>query len=221
MEFYTNVTRYGNTLLYRGIQNGRRSTKRIKYKPRLYVTTNRPTEWKSLTGNPLGEIEFESMRDAKEWINEKRHVAGIDIHGQIRYVSAFINDMFPGKIQFDRNQINVTTIDIEVQSDDGFPEPDAAAYPITAICLKNNIDNTYYVWGCGDYDVEKSLMKTNRVVYKKFENESLLLHDFLAHWSKESNTPDILTGWNVRFFDLPYIITVSYTHLTLPTIYSV
>jgi len=205
-NFYTNVTRYGNTLLYRGIENGKRATKRVKYKPRLYVTTNRPTEWHALNGQPVGEVEFDSMRDAKEWIDEKKHIVGLDLHGQVRYVSAFINDKFPGKIEFDRNKINVTTIDIEVQSDDGFPQPEDAAYPITAICLKNNIDNTYYVWGCGDYDVKKTLMKTNRVIYKQFENESLLLHDFLEHWSKESNTPDVLTGWNVRFFDLPYIV---------------
>ena len=67
-NFYTNVTRYGNTLLYRGIENGKRVAKRIKYKPRLYVTTNRPTDWQALNGQPVGELEFESMRDAKEWI---------------------------------------------------------------------------------------------------------------------------------------------------------
>ncbi len=149
------------------------------------------------------------MRDAKNWIDENKHTAGRQIFGNDRYIPAFINEEFPGTIEYNRNQINVTTIDIEVQSDEGFPHPDTASYPVTAICLKNNIDNTYYVWGCGDYNVAESLMRTNRVVYKKCESELELFQLFLAHWSMPSNYPDVITGWNVRFFDIPYIINRS------------
>ena len=206
MNFYTNVSRYGNMLLYRGIENGKRVQKKIKYKPTLFVATNKATQWKSLDGKPVAPLQFESMRDAKNWIQENQHVAGRHIYGNTRYQSCLVNDLFPGEIEFDRSKINVTTIDIEVQSDDGFPEPGEAAKVITAICLKNNIDNTYYVWGLGDYDVSKSLMKTNRVVYKKCKDEKELLIDFINHWAIPSNTPDVITGWNSKFFDIPYLV---------------
>ena len=206
MNFYTNVSRYGNMLLYRGIENGKRVQKKIKYKPTLFVATNKATKWKSLDGKPVAPFQFESMRDAKNWIQENQHVAGRHIYGNTRYQSCLVNDLFPGEIEFDRSKINVTTIDIEVQSDDGFPEPGEAAKVITAICLKNNIDNTYYVWGLGDYDVSKSLMKTNRVVYKKCKDEKELLIDFINHWAIPSNTPDVITGWNSKFFDIPYLV---------------
>ena len=183
MKFYTNVSRYGNMLLYRGYDNGKRIQQKIKYKPTLYVSTNRPTTWKSLDGTPVGEVHFDSMREANEWVQRNKDVAGRDIFGNTRYISAFINDEFPGHIEFNRNLINVTTIDIEVQSDDGFPEPDLADNVVTAITIKNNIDNTYYVWGLGDYDTEKSLMKSHRVVYKKCATEADLLIDFVTHWS--------------------------------------
>jgi len=206
MNFYTNVSRYGNMLLYRGIENGKRVQRKIKYKPTLFVGTNKATQWKSLDGNPVAPVQFESMRDAKNWIQENQYVAGRHIYGNTRYQSCLVNDLFPGEIEFDRSKINVTTIDIEVQSDDGFPEPSAAAKVVTAICLKNNIDNTYYVWGLGDYDVTTSLMKTNRVVYKKCADEKELLIDFINHWATPSNTPDVITGWNSKFFDIPYLV---------------
>ena len=208
MNFYTNISRYGNSLLYRGYENGKKISKRIKFKPKLFVSTPKG-DWKSIDGVQCAPIEFDSMRDAKNWIEENKHTAGRQIFGNDRYIPAFINEEFPGQIEYNRNQINVTTIDIEVQSDEGFPHPDTASYPVTAICIKNNIDNTYYVWGCGDYNVSESVMRTNRVIYKKCESELELFQLFLAHWATPSNTPDVITGWNVRFFDIPYIINRS------------
>ena len=206
MNFYTNVARYGNMLLYRGIENGKRVQKKIKYKPTLFVGTSKTTKWRSLDGTPVAPVKFESMRDAKEWIQQNNQVAGRLIFGNTRYQACLINDLFPGHIEFDRSRINVTTIDIEVQSDGGFPEPKEALKTVTAICLKNNIDHTYYVWGLGDYDVSKSLMKTNRVIYKKCADEKELLISFINHWATPSNTPDVITGWNSKFFDIPYLV---------------
>ena len=204
-KFYTNVSRYGNNLLYRGYENGQKVQKRIKYQPTLFVATPKGT-WKSIDVVPCAPVIMDSMREAKNWIATNKDTAGRQIFGNDRYIPAFINDEFPGDIEFNRNQINVTSIDIDVASDEGFPEPGAANYPIISICLKNNIDNTYYVWGLGDYDVENSYMTTNRVIYEKCESELSLLHRFIAHWSSPVNTPDVVTGWNVRFFDIPYIV---------------
>ena len=205
MNFYTNVTRYGNMILYRGYENGKKVSHKIKYAPTLFVSTPKG-DWTSLSGDKCAPIKFDTMREAKEWVQQNKEVAGRKIFGNTRYISAFINEYFPGTIKFDRNLINVTTIDIEVASDDGFPEPQEASKEITAICLKNNIDNTYYVFGVGDYDVSKALMKTNRVVYIKCLNEAMLLQKFLDHWSTPSHTPDVITGWNSRFFDIPYLV---------------
>ena len=205
MNFYTNVTRYGNMILYRGYENGKKVSHKIKYAPTLFVSTPKG-DWTSLSGDKCAPIKFNTMREAKEWVQQNKEVAGRQIFGNTRYISAFINEYFPGTIKFDRNLINVTTIDIEVASDDGFPEPEEASKEITAICLKNNIDNTYYVFGVGDYDVSKALMKTNRVVYTKCLNEAMLLQKFLDHWSTPSHTPDVITGWNSRFFDIPYLV---------------
>lgn len=206
MKFYTNVSRYGNSLLYRGYKNGKKIQTKIKYQPTYFVNTPNTTPFRALNGAKVAPVKFESMRDAKEWLQTNQHTAGRHIYGNNKHIPAFINDEFPGEIKFDRNLINVTTIDIEVQSDAGFPEPEAAAHEVTAICMKNNIDNTFYVWGLKDYDVENSLMQANRVVYEKCMTESELLLKFIAHWALPSQCPDVITGWNSRFFDMPYLI---------------
>ena len=205
-KFYTNVSRYGNMILLRGYDHNKRITEKIKYEPKLYVSTNRPTNWKALDGTPVAEIPFDSMRSANEWYQKNKQTAGLHIFGNTRYISTFINDYFPGQIEFDRNKVNVTTIDIEVASDDGFPEPDKAENPVISITTKNNIDNTYHVWGLGDYDVDKSIMKTHRVVYHRYHTEADLLINYITFISQPSMTPDIITGWNTRFFDIPYLV---------------
>ena len=205
MKFYTNVTRYGNNLLVRGYENGKRYADKIKYQPTLFVSTNKQSEWRSLCGRPVAPVVHDSMRDAKEWIAMNKDVVGRNIFGNDRHISTYINDSFPGQIEFDRNQINVTSIDIEVESDDGFPEPESADKAIISITTKNNIDDIYYVWGLRPYDVENTMMKTHKVVYKEFATEAQLLMDFTDFW-RGPNCPDIVTGWNVRFFDITYLV---------------
>ena len=210
LQYYTNVSRYGNQILLRGYDHGRRIEKRIKYEPILFTSTNLKTSWKALDGSPVGVANagkrFESMRTANEYVNANKGVSGKTIYGNTKYIPAFINDYYPGDIEFNRNKINVTTIDIEVQSDDGFPEPEKADHKVTAICMKNNIGNTYYVWGLGDYDSDQSYMKDHMVVYRKFDREDDLLINFITHWSSQQYCPDVVTGWNSRFFDIPYLV---------------
>ena len=210
MQFYTNVSRYGNMILLRGYDHGRRIEKKVKYEPILFTSTNTPTEWKALDGTPVGIANagkrFDSMRSANEYVTANKNVSGKKIYGNTKYIPAFINDYYPGNIEFDRNKINVTTIDIEVASDDGFPEPAKADHKIISICMKNNIGNTYYVWGLGDYESDKSYMKDNMVVYRKFDREDDLLINFITHWSSQQYCPDVVTGWNTRFFDIPYLV---------------
>lgn len=206
MEFYTNISRFGNSLLYRGYKDGKRVQTKIPYSPTLFVPVEKATKFKSLDGGYVEPIKLETMREAKEFIERYKDVSNFAVHGNTNYIAQFITEKFPGEIKFDASVINITTIDIEVQSDEGFPEPEEAKYPITAIGIKNTIDNTFYIWGTGDYDVSKSIMKDNRVVYEKCRDEHELLIKFIAHWASPSHMPDVVTGWNIRNFDIPYII---------------
>jgi hypothetical protein len=163
MEFYTNISRYGNQLLYRGYKDGRRIQTKIPFSPTLYVPVEKSTAWKALDGKSVEPVRLETMREAKEFVERYKDVSNFEIYGNTNYIAQFVAEKFPNEIKFDSSLINITTIDIEVASDEGFPEPEQANYPITAIAIKNNIDNIFYVFGLGDYDVSKSIMKDNLV----------------------------------------------------------
>ena len=202
MKFYTNVSRLGDNILYRGFENGKRIEERIPFQPVLFVESKNSTgKYKTLQGVSVEPVQLDSMREAKQFLERYKHVEGFGVHGQTNYVSQFISNRFPNDIKFNQDQINIATIDIEVASDAGFPEPDEAAHPVISITIKNNQSDTYYVWGLYDYDT--SLSEKN-VKYYHANNEQALLFNFLDWW--ERNCPDILTGWNSRLFDIPYLV---------------
>ena len=206
--FYTCVNRYGSKILYRGYdESGQRVARKETFSPTLYVPSQKETGYRSLDGVSVEPIEFDSMRDAKKYIEEYGDVENFAIYGNENYIAQYLYEKFPNEIPFDRSKINVTTIDIEVKSDDGFPFPEEARHEITAITIKNNIDNIYYVWGTGEYDPDKCELDSNPdIVYKHCDNEAQLLLNFLDHWDSERHSPDVVTGWNTRLFDVPYIV---------------
>ena len=205
MAFYTNLYRFKNNIFYRGYSdNGDRVIKKDHYKPKFYVTSNKHTGIKSLDGQHVGAIHFESMYEAGQWFRDNVNVSGRNIYGNKRFITQYAMDKFPNDMRFDRDMINVGTFDIETDYDNGFPHPNEASHQILSISYKSSKSKVYHVWGYGDFDTEKALIQP--VKYYKCKDEEELLTSFIEFWSHPDNTPDVITGWNTRFFDIPYII---------------
>lgn len=206
--FYTSVNLYGSSILYRGYdQKGERVARKIRFSPTLYVPANEETGYRTLNNQNVQPVVFDTIREARDYYHKYSDVDNFEISGNEHYISQFIYDQFPGEIDFDRSLINVTSLDIEVDSSDGFPFPEEARHSVTSIAMKNNIDNKFYVWGLKDYDPQRSIYKdTHEIVYVKCDDEAKLLLNFLDHWDSERLSPDVLIGWNIRFFDIPYLV---------------
>jgi DNA polymerase elongation subunit (family B) len=195
-------------MLYRGYDDQGKAVKaRLPFEPTMYLVSQKATgEWKTLQGQPVEPIKLDSMSEASDFVKKYKDIDNFQVHGNSNFTAQFLNSKHPGKIDYDSKLINVGNIDIEVQSDDGFPEPDQAKYPVTAICYKSSQLNAYYVWGTGDYDVSKTELELDgaEVLYVKCAGETDLMLKFLNYWMH--NCPDIITGWNIRLFDIPYLI---------------
>lgn len=196
MKFYTHFTRQGNYVLERGYENGKRYSKKIEYNPVLFVSSKTETEFKTLNGNYVSPVEMGTMRDAGEFIKRYEEVENFPIYGSTNYQYIYINEQYLNEIVYEKDLICIANIDIEVESENGFPEPDKASEPILAITIK--VNNTYHVFGCGKYDNYRE-----DVTYNQCRDENDLIMRFLELWEQKS--PDIITGWNVQFFDIPYI----------------
>ena len=213
MSFYTNVCRYGNTILYRGYNHeAKRIYKRDnEFKPVFFKETDKPSQWQSLDGRKLAPTILPNMREAKTWLDEHKVPGRPKVYGNHKYLQQYITQKFPRDIEFRREFINVGTFDIETEYDDGFPEPAKADQRILSITYKSSKSKLYHVWGYGDFDMEKSLIQPVR--YYRCRDEVSLLTKFLSFWSDPDKTPDVITGWNIRFFDVPYLINRTSTIL--------
>ena len=205
-RFYTSVDFNNGRILYRGYSDsGNPVLERQRFRPTLFRPSTKSTGWKSIHGEDVQPVHFESPSAMKDWIQQKEELSNSEEwYGMDRTVMQYIADEFPDEIEFNRKCINVANIDIEVHSDDGFPSPDEAIWPITAITLKSSRTDTYYVWGCGEWDSEKSEHQHLDVRYYQCKDENELLAGFIKFWRRDF--PDVVTGWNIRFFDMPYII---------------
>lgn len=197
MDFYTSTYKYGNNILYRGVKDGRRIRLKVPYAPTLFTPTNKESEWKTLFGDNLSPVHFSNIKEANDFINQYESVSNFKIYGNAAFAYAFIADEFPGVIEWDRDYIAIDVLDIETGSENGFPDPYRAQEPVTAITL-TRFGGKPLVWGCGDYKVK------GNEIYTKCSCEADLLQKFLSHWYFD--TPDVLTGWNIKGFDIPYLV---------------
>jgi DNA polymerase elongation subunit (family B) len=199
MKFYTNVSRFGNNILYRGYENGKRVEERIPFSPTLFVESSKASgKYKSLYGVPVEPIQMGSMSEARDFVSQYKNIPNFTVHGNTNYVSQFLSNRFPYDVKFDPDMVDILYMDIEVASDQGFPDPEEAKHPVISICVKSSKSSDYIVWGMGDYDAPEN------VTYFKVADEISLLNSFLGWW--EGNTPDIVTGWNSKLFDMTYLV---------------
>jgi DNA polymerase elongation subunit (family B) len=196
-NYYTNVASVGNNILFRGVKNGRRVKLKIGYSPTLFLPSKKPTQFKSLDGEYLEPMKFENIREARDFVKRYDEVSNFKIYGQTRYEYAFIADENKGMVDWNMDDISVAICDIEVGSENGFPDPYLANEPITAICV-TFLKGATTVFGCGDYVIQ------GNETYIKCSDETELCKKFLAFW--QENYPDVLSGWNTKFFDIPYLV---------------
>jgi len=197
-NYYTNVSCLGSSILFRGIKDGRRVKYKVAYTPTLFLKSNKKTNYKSLDGFNLEPVKFDSIRDARNFVKDYDKVEGFKIFGNDRYEYAYIADTYKDDINWKLDELSIALIDIEVGSENGFPDPYKATEPITAIGIKY-MNGDMIVYGCGDYNNYR-----DDVTYFKCKDELDLCRKFLQGW--QENCPDAISGWNIRFFDIPYLV---------------
>jgi len=211
--FYTSVEKQSNFLLYRGYNDeGNRVKQKVKFKPTYYLDSKHQNpKYKGLDRAPIDPMTFNSMSDANEFARTYDGVSTFKIYGNSRHVPAFIQTQFPNEISFKRDLIDIGNIDIETAFGDGFPDCDNPVNEILTIAYKSSKDDTYRVWGLKPYDETQS-QRDVKIDYMQFGSEEKMLLHFIDWWANPENTPDVITGWNIRFFDIPYMVA-RMTHL--------
>jgi len=193
--FYTNVQPHGNFIALRGVNDRGESFKeKLNYEPTLFVESHKPQnpQWKTLDNRNVAPVKWGSMKESRLAIKEY----GGNVFGFDQFQYSFISDNYRGMVDYDLDKIKIGYIDIETSSEHGFPDVRNATEEVLAISYR--CGETFRVYGCQGYEPSEG------VLFVPCTTEEHLLLEYVNDWSM--NYPDIITGWNSRFFDIPYLV---------------
>jgi DNA polymerase elongation subunit (family B) len=186
----------GNKIYLRGYEKGLRVTDIVDYSPYIFVPSDKG-DYKTLDGKPVRRVDFDSISEAREFLKSYEDVDNMKIYGLTSWPYLYIFDNYKGDIDYDAKMVKIGTLDIECAADDGFPDIQKADKPLTAITVRCRGRN--YVFGCGEFETDDP-----NTYYMQCETEIQLVHQFLQCW--KILDLDIVTGWNIEFFDIPYLV---------------
>ncbi len=199
MRFYTNVQLIGNQFLVRGYDNGQHFETRDEFFPTLFVKTKKESKYRTLSGDPVEPVQPGTVRDCREFYSKYEGVDGFEIYGNDRYIYQYISEKYPeDEIKFDITKIKLVTLDIEVASEQGFPDVESCCEEILAITIQDYTTKKIITWGVKPFNNTRK-----DVTYNLCESEYALLSSFIHYWMQ--NTPEVITGWNIQLYDIPYI----------------
>lgn len=198
---YTSVYQRGNYLYVRDVDNGKRRKYKVDFQPTLWITsgrTNQQTDWRDLNGTPVFTIQPGTIQDCREYSKKYSEVQNVTIYESPGNVYQYIADQYPDEIQWDSNSVSVFTVDIETETEYGFPDPEHANEEILLITIKDTRHNQIITFGRRPYDNNR-----DDVWYRHFSSEHSMLKEFLVWW--QAHYPDVVTGWNSSLFDVTYL----------------
>ena len=199
MRFYTNVQLIGNQFLVRGVDNGKRFETRDEFFPTLYVKTKKDSKYRTLSGDAVEPINPGTVKDCREFYKKYDEIDGFEIYGNDRYIYQYISEKYSeDEIKFDISKIKLVTLDIEVASEQGFPDVESCSEEILAITIQDYTTKEIITWGVKPFNNKQS-----NVTYHYCPSEYELLNHFINYWMVD--VPDVVTGWNIQLYDIPYI----------------
>lgn len=167
------------------------------------------SEFTTITGKPLVKKEFGSIFQRAKWIKEHPKVKLYDC---LDPIAAFLQDTFY-KINenpdFAQYPLKCYAWDIETAVSVGFPDKDNPRDPITCMTIGDLESYNTYTWvllaGNWKNQLKNSDFKNqDKKTFFVFNEEKEMYRHFL-NWFK-TNRPDILFGWNIDSFDVPYTV---------------
>lgn len=206
--FYTHVTRASNNLFVVGYNTvtGKKINEKIAFEPELFFpTTSQSTPFSTITGQPLQKRSFENMSDAHKAIANSTAMATAGtpcVFGQNRWVYQWIaNNWGSLPVKYDASLIRVAMLDIETTTKYGFPDSKNPMEQIVVITIK--CGKKLKVFGLHPWKQDNARCDLPPVDYVECHDEHDLLEKFINFIIELA--PDIITGWNTSYFDLPYI----------------
>jgi len=198
-HLYTYATTDSRHVVVRGrTRDGSGVLVKALYKPTYYLPADHYTGIHAFDGRPLAARPCKSLAESREFLKKTPHAYGT-IQPEYQYLSDVYGTADP---PFDVRRLYIVNIDIEVDAEDAFARPDDPFNPVITITLRwrHADESGVVVYGTKPYDAPDD------ITYVQCADEAALLQQFLDDWNANGDYPDIVTGWNVQFYDIPYLV---------------
>lgn len=182
-------------------ENGDREHVVTSYVPYFYSET-KDTEGDalSLRGHPVKRIDSESFYKYHGKKKNFRDQGYKTFEGDMSPEVQFLVDKYlETDLTEKENTLNYVHLDIECEVDGGMPDAHDPDQRINLITMYSEKHSKFFTLGLHESNEDRK-----NVEYICCENEKDLLNKFIE--VIEYLKPDIITGWNVDGFDIPYIL---------------
>jgi len=169
------------------------------YEPYIYLETTHNEDCLSIFNTKLKKRRFRNQAERAQYLKDNEITR---VFENLGVQQQFLIDYFGNQNEtqdFAKHPLKVYFLDIETYSPDSFPNIDEANHPINVITIYDVLTRKFITWGIKPYT-----KVSDNLVYNYCKTERDLLTKFIDYFS--SSYPDILSGWNSEFFDIPYIV---------------
>jgi DNA polymerase elongation subunit (family B) len=195
MKFYTACALKGNKILVRGYRNGERFSESVAFKPSLFIRSEKESKYRTLKQVKVKRMIFDTLYDCREFLDQYRELDDCPIYGNTDFITQYIMETYQGEMVYDLSKIKIAYLDLECESEGGFPDLDNPNEKVNLMSIR--------ISGVTHVISFTPITLPDCKVYM-VSNEKELLKKTFEILAKED--VDIVTGWNIKLFDIPYII---------------
>lgn len=195
MKFYTACAIKGNKILVRGYRNGERFTDTVAFTPSLFIKSDKESKYRTLNGVKVKRMVFDTLYDCRQFLDQYRDLPDCPVYGNTDFITQYLMETYPTEVEYDLSKIKVAYLDLECETEGGFPDLDNPNERINLVSIR--VDGITYVISFTPITIPDA-----KVVM--VSNEKELIKKIFEILAKED--VDIISGWNVKLFDMPYII---------------
>lgn len=178
----------------------------IPWTPYIYMPS-KSSNIKTIFGKSVYKKEFETYFDYHKF--QKTHNAAHLYENKVKFEIQFLTERYHGIPDEEIQAPNLTVyyLDIEAFAQEGFPDTNDPKDPITLISVRNSKNSQTTSFGYNPIAPEDTFYSGKEIDprrYVKCDNEAEVLRKFFEFM--RMYPCDVLSGWNIWAFDLPYII---------------
>lgn len=154
---------------------------------------------KTIDGDTVSKKTFDSYYEYYIFCKDRRDIYENRVRPEIQFLAEAYHHIPDDEIEVPK--LKIYSIDIEVAHEDSFPDISKANFPVVLVTIYEGYNREKSVT-FGEKEFTDRLPEGS--VYLQCEDESELLRKLFTYMNKYPC--DILTGWNIYNFDLPYLI---------------